>query len=351
MSKYDELRATTEKDDETVVSVHAPREISPVIKQKNPTVISILISALKSENFKRREFKENATFSTPVPKFTLITFAFLLVITILLLVMETFVDLKIVIPLTLLFYVIAVPSILIVFFIEFNTRRSIYPLHIVLMLLLGVFSYAFVTTICDKFLITFVYENYVEYIGRPIAWTLILYVFVFICCNILRVSKLPECLLVSVSFALGYALAQSFLTGFESLFVSSKIAIDGKVGAFYNVGIILNDTEGLKQSLSQLKAHLFNTFIYMPLHFTSLSVVVAAVVSYKERTKIEKKPMVKSLYLLVMLNIILYSISVVETNFILFDSILKTVAIVTSASLSMKILDYALDKESRENVS
>ena len=119
MSKYDELRATTEKDDETVVSVHAPREISPVIKQKNPTVISILISALKSENFKRREFKENATFSTPGPKFTLITFAFLLVITILLLVMETFVDLKIVIPLTLLFYVIAVPSILIVFFIEF----------------------------------------------------------------------------------------------------------------------------------------------------------------------------------------------------------------------------------------
>ncbi len=351
MSKYDELRATTEKDDETVVSVHVPREITPLVKQKNPTVISLLISALKAENFKRREFKENTAFNPPVPKFTLITFAFLLIITILLLVMETFMDLKIMIPLTLLFYVIAVPSILIVFFIEFNTRRSIYPLHIVIMLLLGIFSYAFVTTICDRFLITFVYENYIEYIGRPIAWTLILYIFVFICCNVLRVSKLPECLLVSVSFALGYSIAQSFLTGFESLFVSSKITIDGTAGAFYNVGIIINDAEGLKQSLTQLKAHLFNTFIYMPLHFTSLSVVIAAVVSYKERTKIEKKPMIKSLYLLVILNIILYSISVVETNFILFDSILKTVAIVCSASISTKILDYALDKESKENVS
>lgn len=351
MSKFDDLRATTEKDDDTVVSIHVPRDDSKKILKKSPTFLSVLTSALKLEKVKPNIPKESAPYVVPVPKYSLITFCFIISIFVLLLVMRTFMDLKIMIPLTLLFLVLAVPSLIFVFFIEFNTRKTIVPFTVVIMTLLGLFAYAFVTTICDKFLITFIYESYIDTIGRPIAWTIILYIAVFICCNVLRVSKLPETMLISVSFTLGYAIAQAFLTGFESLFVNTTITINGTEGGLFNVGAILNDLEGLEQSLDQLNARWFETFVYKTMHLSSLSVIISCVVTYKERSKIERKPMIKSLYLFVLLDVLLYLISVVETNFLIFDSVLKTVAIVCSISLSIRIIDYALEKESRENVS
>lgn len=345
MNNYDQLKASTKKDKDTVVSLHVPKEESKVIKLRKPTFFSILLSALKADNFKvKTEVTAERKYVVPVPKYTIVTFLFLCAILVALTVMSTFVDMLVMIPLTLIFAVLAIPSIFLVFFVEFNTRKTISLFNIILMVLIGIFSYALITTICNEFLTTFIYKSYIDTCARPVAWTLITYLLVSVTCNVLRVCKLPECLLISLSFSIGYVICQSLLDGFSMLFVDEQINIINRPDV-YSIELIINESEDLKRSFSNMLSGWFENYLYYPVLTLSLSVLVASVVSYKERSKAEKRPMVKSMYLLLFISVFFNGLGVVQTNFFQFDIIIKLFSILATIYLAIRMINYCLLKE------
>lgn len=342
MNNYNQLHNLDNEDNELIISVHNPKEDKPQIQEKKPTLHTILLSSLKAENFKPVHRFVKREFTTPVPKYTLICFLFNFFIFLTLLVMQTFTDLLIMIPLTLLFSVLCMPTIILTFFIELNTRRNVRVLSIIFIFLIGLFSYTLITSFCDNFLVKFIYREYLDLFVRPVAWTIVIYLMVFICTNVLKVQKIPECLIISISFALGYAVAQAFFNGFSSLFVQTKIQVDN---SYKTILTIINEPNDLKESIAQMGAKWFETFIYMPVMLSSLAVIVGTVVSQKEQSKINQKPMIKSLYLLILLNVMLYITAVIDTTFDFFNLILKAVSFIVAVGLSIRMIDYCLEKE------
>lgn len=342
MNNYDDLRASTKKGDDTVVSIHIPKDEAHVVNAKKATVFSQVILSLKSENLIRKEQVQAYPYTPPIFRHTIFACIAVFSIYILLLLLPNILDYSILIPINLVFFAVAIPAILLIFFVEFNTRRNVSGFKISVIMIFGLVFYAIISYICDTFLITIIYKSTIDLFIKPVFWILLLFVAVFLFSNLFKMSRMPECFLIAVAFIVGYAVAELLSLGFNLLFSNFQTTVDGLP---YIMQVIINEPQDLKVSLDSLTKQNFIYFFYTPLLYASLAVIVSSVVSYRECAKENSKPMVKSFYFLVLFAIFFLSISDLETNFIIFDAILQTLALVLSLSLAIILLNYCLSKE------
>lgn len=345
MNNYEELKATDqEKGKGTVKTIYAPIVKTVEVKKQKITVFSILLSSVKNDNLRYEPVKEKP-YSIPTPKNTVWCSIAVVVMLALLLIMRSFVDLAVVLPITYFIFVFAVPLILIMFFYEFNTRKNVKPFSLFALFISGVFVYAFTRYFCFDFLIKYVYSPYIDTIFFPTANVIISFVITYVVCRMFKLKHTSEIILVSVSFLLGYSVCNAIIEGFSSMFMLTELNISN-----YPLYVIIRENADLATSLKQFLNQSVYLYAYVPLLYTSIAVISATVISYNEQAKIVKKTMPKSSYLLLFLNYTILCLAALNLNITYLNLISKLTSLLIAAIISINMLNNCLKKET-ESVS
>lgn len=340
MNNYEELKATEpEKGKDTIKAIYAPRVKTVEQPKQKITVFSIILSSVKNDNL-RHEPPQEQPYTIPAPKNTVWCMIASAVMFALLLIMRSFADLAIVLPVAYFIFVFSVPLILIMFFYELNTRRNIKPFTLFTLFIAGVFVFAFTKHFCFNFLIKYVYSPYIDTILFPSINVIVSFVIIYIVCRMFKLKHTSEIILVAVSFTLGYSVSNSIIEGFSSMFILTELNITN-----YPLYVIIKESSDLGMSFKQFLDQSLYLYVYMPLLYSSIAVISATVISYNEQAKIVKKTMPKSSYLLLFLNYTILCLSVLDLNITYLNLIAKLTSLVIAGIISVNMLNNCLNKE------
>lgn len=344
----DETENQNENDAEIVVSLIEPKLVGNNKKKNKNKFFTVLLSSLKADNFKplEREIRGDKAM-IPVLKFTIISVFLTAILGVFMFCFRSFVSLKLLIPMILVYASLSIPIITLVFFVEFNTRKTIRTLNVVSMVVLGLLSCLLLQTFCYEVLIRFIQRTYLDAFIMPLIWTILLYFLLSIYCNVLKIEKMSECFLIAISFSAGYTFAKSLLSGFENLFVVTELNVIGH-GSNYYLPVIINEAEDLAKSLDKMLSNWYLDFLFVPTLFACMSTMLGAVVSSREQSKKNKLPLQISMFLLIPLCIMLYAFSVIQTNFVSFNVIVKLLSLLASIFISLKLIDKSLELEFKD---
>ena len=164
-----------------------------------------------------------------------------------------------------------------------------------------------------------------------------------------NLTTFSSTILLAVSVGSGFATAWSLHAVVETLFIPVEV-ISGVNSSHYSGLAIVDDLAFTNQSIKALFEIVPTRCFYFPLVIASWSVAIGSVATNSGFSAVKRdKPF--SLYLLLVLVIVLFILSMFTTSFEYFDIILKLISLITSLIVAIKLVNTALNREMQETIN
>lgn len=319
----------------------------PVEKvEKKPvrvTVFGALVAALSINK------RDNDLYESIRPVKTLKYLVLLMILITSLYLFYKIADLKIILPIIVIFSAIAVPIFTITFCYEICPQKTISLFQIFLSFAFGLLIYISIDTLVNKVLIKMVYESTIDTVIVPILWGIAEVLFVAILAKMYNLNNYSSTILLAVAVGSGFATAWSLHELVSALFIPIEV-VSGADGIHYVGHAIVDDMTFTDQSLANFFKIIALRCVYYPFIIASWSVAIGNVAT-NSGIYSNKKEKPFSLYLLLVLVIVLFMLTMFTTSFEYFDVILKIVSLFTSLIIAIRILNTALNREMQEQIN
>lgn len=253
---------------------------------------------------------------------------------------RSFVDYKTFIPLYLVFASMVFPLLFISFHYELNQRRNISIFQMMFAFLFGLVLKLAIKGLSDSILIQSIYQDTIDIFIVPVLWGIGQIVFLAIFSKIYGIMDVATNILLAVCAGMGYAFLNSLNTLYSSLYKSVEIVIPGSEN--YIGQAIVDYALYMDESLKQSDSLLLWNCLFFPFLMTCWSVVLGAVVSLTKLLGTRKSDSSFSIYLLLVLVIILYILSVFPTSIGYFEYLLKSVCTIISLFVAIRLENNAI---------
>lgn len=320
----------------TAISVIEPKTPEKVEKKVNRNIFTAFLATLKQDT---NVLVPNKGAKLPNLKYTILLIISLLFISAFVVILQLFVDKTAFIPIVIMFLACLVALPAVVFYYEFNVERTFTFNKIAMLILIGFALQVLLDYVCDTFLTTIFYKWFIDSLIEPVLFHVLLLLFTFLFANFYKSRYISDCLLISACIAMSYAFIEIIIDGFRSLFVLTQL--DENYSVYTE--IILNQNTALTNSLSNLFDGWFDKFIALPYIYSAFAGITGYLVSLLIDSRHSKNKLPRSMYLLLMVNILSHALMVVDTSFEIFNVILKIVALFVSTFLLIKVLNMSLD--------
>lgn len=342
MSNFDKLKIDCAKEEDITISVVEPKKKEVNLPEKRPTIFSVLLASLKHDTvYLQRANKRKAL---PDFKYTfLILLSFILLAVLCLVINLTALPVK-VIPL-LWFLLPACMSVLfIVFYVELGMGKKINMFHVFFSFISGIIIYFLIDFISDL-LFSLISNQLFNQMILPVFFALFAFFFTFLLCSFFKTTAMGECLVIAASVSFGFYFISAIVNSFNDLFIVDGTITTGSFIAPPGAGIIINNSEYLKNNLSSMLSDWLFDYFALPYLYACWSAVVGVLVSFAAESKKEKRDAPKTIYLLLMLVILLNVIAVMDTTINYLSLILKIASIVGSTLIAVVFLNVYIQEE------
>lgn len=285
--------------------------------------------------------KSDELYTAVRPIRTISFFVLILVFSVLLYFFYEIADVKLVLGLIVIFAALAFPLLLLTFFYELCPIKMISLFHIMLSFVFGAFLYLGINALTNGFLIKNIYKSTIDTVVVPILWGIGELIFIAVLSKMYNISDLSTEIALAVSVGMGYAAIWALHGLIDSLFIPVEVIIG--TGAEHYVGSAIVDNQAYTSlSIKAALPQLVWRCLYYPVCVCCWSVVVGNVLATPDSRLNEKSDKPFSVYLLLVLVIALYMLSMFTTSFTYFDSILKIVSFFSSLFVAIRITNNAL---------
>lgn len=305
---------------------------------KKPNIFRLMIAALSLDKNK----EEDQIYALLKPIKTLKYLIVFAVMCLMLYLMSKLVDSKLFLPLLLTIAPCALPCLFIVFNYEIADKTGVSFFKLFCSFFFGMLLHVVINTICNTFLVKSVYKSTIDILIVPVLWGLGELTFVALLSKMYNISETSTNILIAVCVGMGYAVISAMQTMFSSFFVSVEIIVSGNER--YNGSAIIDNAIYLSQAIEQAMDSLFFSCIFFPTLIMSWSVVVGNVVSVTEVFGKKSKGNFFSVYLLLVLVIILYALTVFPSSFGYLDVIFKIICTIISLYIMVRLQNNALEE-------
>lgn len=313
----------------------------PVIKEeKRPQKITVFKAIASS--FTLRD--QDEIYSKIRPVKTLKYSIFILIFTALLYFFYQVADVKLVLPLIVIFGAVAFPILYISFCYELCPKKDASFFQIFLSFAFGVLIYVLINALVNSVLVQVVYRSTIDSIIVPILWGVCELIFVAILSKMYNIKSIMCATLFAVAVGEGYAFAWALHELVQSLFISVEVIIGSGVEHYIGSAIV-DDLAFTHQSIKAAFEGLAWQAFYFPAIIAFWSTVIGNVAIGVGGAKGERKDTPVSIYLFLVLVIVLYMLSVFTTSFDEFDLALKVISILISLVVALPIINNALNRE------
>lgn len=339
MDKFDKLSLLNDdKDENTVVSVIEPKIQKPVQTKKRPTIFSAFIA-----NFKQDKELIYPSKGAELPNLsgTLTCLVSLVFLSAVMVALWYFIDKVTFIPVALVFLSTAIPCLIMCFYYEFDMGHTFPIGKLCLLIVIGALCYIVISQISAEMIDLVLNEAMINSIIMPIISNVVMFAVIFLVTSFFKSNSVRDYIMVVSFLVMGYVICQSFVKGFEELFISQKL--DGS--ALYNIKVIVESEEMLEASMQNLLDGMFYNFILLPFLYSGWGAVYAYLIYYLAENKRKQRDIPKSMYLLLFLVIILNILAKVETAMVSFNVILRMLATIITVYILLKLLNFSLEEE------
>lgn len=253
---------------------------------------------------------------------------------------RNFVDAKTFIPLYLVFASTAFPLMFITFHYELNLRRNISIFQMLFSFLFGLVLNLMIKGLSDSLLVQSIYQDTIDIFIVPLLWGVGQVLFLAIFSKIYGITDVSTNILLAVCVGMGYAFFNSMNGLYSSLYRSVEIIVPGSDN--YVGQAIVDYSLYMEESLKQADGLLMWNCFFFPFLIACWSVVLGAVVSLTKLLGTKKSESSFSVYLLLVLVVILYILSVFPTSIGYFEYLLKIVCAVISFFVAIRLENNAI---------
>ena len=305
-------------------------------KQEKISVIGLFISAISL----KRQGKDKI-YSKIRPVKTLKLILVLTVICALLYLFYKLVDPKVILPIILIFSSIACPFVAMTFHYEICPQKGTSLFQLIFSFIFGILLYISINALSRSVLITIIYESTINIIIVPILWGIGELLFIAILAKMYNITDPAVGILLAVSVGVGYAFTWTMHELFSCFFIPVEIIMNGGVEHYIGEAIV-DEASLLLLGFENMFSKILRYSLYYSTMIACWSVVIGSVTSLTELFKTNRKEKPISIYLMLVLVILLYALSVFNTTFSSFDIILKALCFVVSLIVAYKIENNAL---------
>ena len=285
--------------------------------QKKPvrvTVFGALISALSINK------RDDDLYSSIRPVKTFKYSILLIILATLIYFFYQVADVKLILPIIIFFSSIAIPLFVITMSYELCPKKNISFFQMFVSFTFGLLIYISIDSLVNSVLIKVIYETTIETIIVPILWGITEVIFVAILTKMYNLTSFSSTILLAVSVGSGFSTAWSLHEVVGTLFI--PVEIISSINSTHYTGLaIVDDLIFTNQSIKAFLDILLTRCIYFPLVIASWSVAIGSVAGNSNIRIKREKPF--SRYLLLVLVIVLFILSMFTTSFEYFDVVLK----------------------------
>ena len=213
--------------------------------------------------------------------------------------------------------------------------------QLILSLTFGIILYIAIKVISDTILIKAIYEQTINMIIIPVLWGIGELILSAILSRMQGVTDTASGILITVCIGMGYMFCWCFYELFSSFFILVEVTVEGGVGQYLMYAII-DEPTFIEQGFNNMLSKVLMYCVYYPIMFNCWSVIVGNITA-SESFRVKKKDNSTSLYLLVVLVVVLYALSVFTTSFASFDIILKILCLLVSLFTAIRIENSVLN--------
>lgn len=339
MNNFEKLKKENSTEDR-VETVYQKIDDPTPVAVKKPTIFSVLLATIKRD----KDYLEKVNSSRKLPNLshTVLSFFIILAISLTLVICYFAVDKVVLIPLLLFFCPIAIPCILLVFYYEINTDKTLDFFKFALTFVLGFAFYLVLNFINKSILYQLTFYSTIENYFFPILYILVLFLLTFLLANTYKATSLSACFIIAVTLAMSYYTISTVNGVFNKLFIVVKREqlIEGYL--YPSVSAIVLEEGYLTQSINNIFDDWFTTFVFNPYMYSAWAMIIGAVVSMSVEIRNKKGKPPRLIYLLLMLVVLFQYITVTTTTIQLFDYILKTLSFLGTSYVSVNFLNTHL---------
>ena len=249
-------------------------------------------------------------------------------------------DSKIYVPLFLFYTSAVLPLFFITFQYELNGRRNITIFQMLFCFVFGMFLFVLINGLVDSLLVKSIYQNTIDIFIVPVLWGVGEAVFLAIVSKIYSITDTSTNILLAVCVGMGYAFINSLSSLYSGLFSTIEVAVSGQENN--TVLAIVYLASYMEQSYEQVNKLIFWDCISFPFLISCWSVVMGTVVSLTKLLGAKRGESSFSVYLLLVLAIILYILTVFPSSIGYFEYILKIVCAIISLFVALRLENNAV---------
>lgn len=347
MSEQDVLRVDSSGNQGGVISSH---KINSVQAKKTVRRNSTVFSLIKDETEKRQDDEmktgnmREMSEEIKKPKLMLSFSAFFVsvIVATLMFVFAYTSSSLMAVPIVNILLSLAVPLGSLIFFYSLNTRKNVAFFTIFMLILVGIICSIACRIISEWILDVLISAGYISSVLGALTEVLLIIFSVTFACKVLKLRDYLSIFLISCCIGVGYALADTGIELFTSMFIRVEIVSNKAPLAS---GAILNAPAFWKNSLENLLKSAPYYAVVRPLVIISCSVIGGFAVNYNGLESFEKKSNVISVYLLLILSCILTVVMRLDVSVEILNVTYKIIGVITALVATYKIVNYALSKE------
>lgn len=253
---------------------------------------------------------------------------------------RNFIDAKTFTPLFLFFASLVFPLMFITFHYELNFRRNVSIFQMLFSFIFGIVLNLGIKALSDSFLVQSVYQDTIDIFIVPLFWGVGQAVFLGVFSKIYGITDVSTNILLAVCAGMGYAVLNSMNGLYAALFRSVEVVVPGSEN--YIGQAIVDYSFFMAESFKQADSLLFWNCLFFPFLLACWSVVMGTVVSLTKLLGTKKSESSFSVYLLLVLVIILYILTVFPASIGYFEYILKIVCSIISLFVAIRLENNAI---------
>ena len=250
------------------------------------------------------------------------------------------IDPKVYIPLFIFCASIVFPLLFITFHYVLNSRRNVTIFQLLFSFSFGILLYVVINGLSDSLLVRSIYKDTIDIFIVPFLWGIGEAFYLALISKVYGLTDASTLILLAVCVGMGYAFIHSLSSVFTSLFTSVEVVIPGHDN--YVGQAIVDYSSLMSESLSNAADVLFWDCCCFPFLLCCWSVVMGTVASLTKFLGKRKSDSSFSVYLLLVLVIILYILTVFPTSIGYFELFLKIVCAVISFSVAVRLENNAI---------
>jgi len=305
-------------------------------KTSKVSVFTLIISAIAP---KKDETKDNIAYAMRPVK-TIKYLLFSLVFAVFVYACLKMVDSKIIIPLFLFFTSSFFPLLFICFHYELNLRRNVSIFQLLFSFAFGVVLYIAIKSLSDTLLVKSIYKETIDIFIVPVLWGVGESSYLAVTSKIYGITETLTNVLLAVCVGMGFAFMNSFSNLYGGLFRSVEI-VDSELGKLTTIAIV-DYPAYIENSISQAFKLVGWDCICFPFFLACWSVVMGTVASLTKFLGTRKNDSSFSVYLLLVLVIILYILTVFPTSIGYFEIFLKIICALISLFVALRLVNNAI---------